>query len=317
MGRGPVNFALCPSRTGTSCLCFPGGGRACSPAAPVAARIGERADPRANGSELGCTPPSAAAPPALTPLPGSPRSETGAGTRPESDGAAGPIARCSGSLGGGAAAGRGPSGAGSLREAQPPGGLAGGGEVAGPGGAERAAAGQVRGARRREGLAVRESLPRRPRAPGCAWWRFSRCRGGSRAGAEPPRGRWGDACRAMCGGPEGLRAGRVSRRIAGRWVLRKRAFSTVTPFHPRQGPHRRPAAVKPRAPRRGAGSPERGARSGRTGPRQRPRVFWLLGVFAGFLSPFTKKKKKKKRVPPPPTPTFKFIYLIEVVTFSI
>ena len=240
MGRGPVNFALSPSRTGTSCLCFSGGGCACSPAAlqpgspaaAVAARIGERADPRANDSERDCTLPAAAALRALTPLPVSPRSETGAVTLPESDGAAGPITPRSGSLGGGAAARRGPSRAGSLREAQPPGGPAGGGEGAGPGGEMQAAAvlgkavlleAEVQGARRREGLEVEEFIWRRPPAPGSRWWRFtSRC-------SE-------DACRAMCGWSRGGSGkGSVSRRITTQWLVRKRVFSTVTLFLPKAG----------------------------------------------------------------------------------
>ncbi|XP_066104626.1 collagen alpha-2(I) chain-like [Saccopteryx bilineata] len=84
--------------------------------------------------------PSAAAPRAPTPLPVSRRSETGAVTRPKSDGASGPITRRSGALGGGDEAGRGPRGAGSLREAQPLGGPARGREVAGPRGVRRTAA---------------------------------------------------------------------------------------------------------------------------------------------------------------------------------
>lgn len=111
-----------------------------SPAAWGAAPLGERADPRASGSEQDSTMPSAAAPRALTPLPVSGRSETGAVTRPESDGMAGPIKRRSGSLGGGAEAGREPRGAGSLREAQPRGGPAEGGKVVCPGGARLAGA---------------------------------------------------------------------------------------------------------------------------------------------------------------------------------
>lgn len=77
------------------------------PAALDAAQLGERADPRASGREQDSTMPSTAAPRALPPLPVSGRSETRAVTRPESDGAAGPIARGSGSRGGGAEAGRG------------------------------------------------------------------------------------------------------------------------------------------------------------------------------------------------------------------
>lgn len=97
------------------------------PRSPVAAQLGERADPRATRSEQDSTTPSTAAPLALLPLPVSGRSETRAVTRPESDGAAGPITRRSGARGGGAGAGRGPRGAGSLRESQAPGGPAGGG----------------------------------------------------------------------------------------------------------------------------------------------------------------------------------------------
>lgn len=112
--------------------------------------------------------PSTAAPRAVTPLPVSGRLETGAVTRPESDGATGPITCRSGSLGGGAEAGRGPGGAESLREAQARGGPAGGGEVDGPGGARRAGAvvgrevrpaAEAQGARRREGLEVGEFIP--------------------------------------------------------------------------------------------------------------------------------------------------------------
>lgn len=110
-----------------------------SPAAWCAARLGGRAEPRASGSEQDdSTVPSAAAPRALTPLPVFERSETGAVTRPENDGMAGPIKRCSGSLGGGAEAGRLPRGAGSLREALPRGGPAEGGKVVGLGGASEA-----------------------------------------------------------------------------------------------------------------------------------------------------------------------------------
>lgn len=137
VGGGLVKFAPCASWTGTSCLCFPGGGGAGSPAArrPDRRSASSCADPRAPGNAP-CRPlPSAAAPRALPPLPGSRRSETGAGPRPQSDGAAGPIARGSGALGGGAEAGRGPGGVGSLREALPRGGPAGG-RRGGPGSPE-------------------------------------------------------------------------------------------------------------------------------------------------------------------------------------
>lgn len=94
-------------------------------------------------------------------------------TRPESDGAAGPITSGSGSRGGGAEAGRGQRREWSLREAQPRRGPAGGWEVAGPGGARRVsvAAGRVarpaaeaKGGRRRAGPGVGELIPLRPRA---------------------------------------------------------------------------------------------------------------------------------------------------------
>lgn len=144
-----------------------------SPAAWCAARLGERADPRASGSEQASTVPSAAAPRALTPLPVFERSETGAVTRPENDGMAGPIKRCSGSLGGGAEAGRLPRGAGSLREALPRGGPGGGQE--GRGSRRREAGGVVagravrtavesQGARQRAGFVVGELILRWPLA---------------------------------------------------------------------------------------------------------------------------------------------------------
>lgn len=129
------------------------------PAALDAAQLGERADPRASGREQDSTMPSTAAPRALPPLPVSGRSETRAVTRPESDGAAGPIARGSGSRGGGAEAGRGAVQGGELREAQPRRGPAGGGEVAGPG-----------GARQRAGPEVGEFIPRGFRARGPRGW---------------------------------------------------------------------------------------------------------------------------------------------------
>lgn len=101
-------------------------------------------------------------------------------TRPESDGAGGPITHRLGTRGGGAEAGRGPRGAGSLREAQPRGGPAGGGEVAGLGGARPAGAAagrpsgpaaEAQGARKRAGFGVGECIPRGPRArvAGACW----------------------------------------------------------------------------------------------------------------------------------------------------
>lgn len=146
-----------------------------SPAALGAALLDERADPRASWSEQGSTMPSAAAPRALIPLRVSGRSETGAVTRPESDGMARPITRRSGLLGGGAEAGRRPRRAGSLREAQPRRGPAGGGKVAGPGGAGQAGAVQAPDARRRAEGSGSRVYPALAAVPGPGGWWFSSC----------------------------------------------------------------------------------------------------------------------------------------------
>lgn len=119
--------------------------------------------------------PSAAAPRALIPLRVSGRSETGAVTRPESDGMARPITRRSGLLGGGAEAGRRPRRAGSLREAQPRRGPAGGGKVAGPGGAGQAGAVQAPDARRRAEGSGSRVYPALAAVPGPGGWWFSSC----------------------------------------------------------------------------------------------------------------------------------------------
>ena len=185
-------------------------------------------------------------------------------TRPESDGAAGPITHRSGSRGGGAEAGRGPRGAGSLREAQPRGGPAGGGEVAGLGGARLAgvAAGwpsrpapEARGAGKRvgrEGFRGRGVYPARSSGPGRRGSLASSGRGGARTDAGPPCGPSDPPPRATPGPLRGV-PGRPrlaeNRPTPG---CSERVFSPVPSFYPRRGFPRCPVAVKPKVPRRGA-----------------------------------------------------------------
>lgn len=231
-----------------------------SPAAWGTAPRGECADPRARGREQDSTMPSAAAPRALTPLPVSGRSETGAGTRPESDGMAGPIKGRSGSPGGGAGAGE-PRWAGSLREAQPLGGPAEGWKVVCPearGWLERPRGGLSeprrrpgeRGARQRGGARGRGVCPALASGPGPR---------GRAVVLELPRRRlsrpWtptpgahSDPCRAKWGLPGGgPEKDRASKRITGRWVVRKPS-SIITLFLPQARISRCPAAVNPKVP---------------------------------------------------------------------
>lgn len=253
-GRGLVNSASSASRSWDERRLLPRrrlSAQPGRPAAPAAAPQGWRADLRASGSEQGCTTPSAAAPRALTPLPVSGLSETRAVTRPESDGAAGPIMHRSGPRGGGAEAG-------SLREAQPRGGPAGGGEVAGLRGARlaRAAAGrpcgtalEARGAREGVGARGQGGHPARSSGPGRRGSLGSNVRGGVRTDARP-------SCLAPGPAPRATRG--PLRRVPGSVGLAKnrptlgcseRVFSPVPSFYPRRGIPGCPVAVNPKVPR--------------------------------------------------------------------
>lgn len=279
--------------------------RSVQPAAPMAAplaRAPTRGRPGARRAAR-CPPPRPREHRHRGPAPG--RSETGAGTRPESDGAAGPIARRSGSLGGGAEAARGPGGAGSLREALPRGGPAGGGEVPGPQGARPAGAkpgreggpaAEARGARRRAGPGRLHPTP----ASGPGGWgfppasseRFPGGRGTSRAHLGPARSPGGLA-------PRGCRRGQGLRGNPGPRGLWTRVFSTNALFLPQAGIPPAPRSAASRGPQVRSGDPRGSAQPGP--PSLPPGVLWSLRILPEHPLPLSKKKEKKKKECASPT----------------
>lgn len=220
-----------------------------SPAAWGAAPLGERADPRASGSEQASTMPSAAAPRALTPLPVSGRSETGAVTRPESDGMAGPIQAPlrvpRGRSRGGEGTARGGEFTGSAASRGPGGGREG--RVSPRREAGWSCSGE--GCQSRDGGPVGRGSGSGSLSCTGLWPGSRRWGGGSPVAEEAPeltldlpvahsdprQAKWG-----LPGGGPGK--GSASKRITRPWVVRKRVFNNYPLFPQGKG---FPGAVKP------------------------------------------------------------------------